>query len=101
MDSQMYFEIVHYLKSGIYPRNSTWIYRRERENSVIDAKTIIFPEGFYCEWVQGSRFYTGVTHEISLLKCTGKTIIPPEKIWNLWRGKHLVSATYECGAEKS
>ena len=71
------------------------------ENSVIDAKIFIFQKGFYCEWVQGSRFYTGVTQEISLQNCTGKTIIPPEKIWNLWRDKHLVSTTYEYGAEKS
>ena len=32
MDSQIYFEIVHYLKSGLYPRNSTWIYRKELRN---------------------------------------------------------------------
>ena len=32
MDSHIYFEIVHYLKFGLYPRNCTWIYRRELRN---------------------------------------------------------------------
>ena len=29
MDSQIYFEIFHYLKSGLYPGNSTWVYRKK------------------------------------------------------------------------
>ena len=98
MDSQIYFEIVHYLKSVLYPRNSTWIYRKELRNR---CKNYYLSKGFYCEWVQDSRFYTGVTQKTSLQNCTGKTIIPPEKIWNLWRDKRLVSATYENRAKKS
>ena len=71
------------------------------ENSVNNAIIIIFQKGFYCGWVQSSRFFTGVTQELSLQNCKGKTIIPPEKIWNIWRDKHLVSATYKGSVKKS
>ena len=98
MDSQVYFEIVHYLKSGLYPRNSTWIYRRELRNR---CKNYYLSRGVLLRVGSGLTVLHRGNARNKLTEMHRKTIIPPEKIWNLWRGKHLVSATYECGAEKS